>query len=229
MNLGRSKFIDEIIRKPESQASVGPHTIPRKSPTVIPPIAGSPSATYAKIHSQTGGSEQSFQVTENLHFYPSQEGKSWSLREWEGETSGAAKVEPQLSELGSPMIPNLSSVVKPPRIENTPLTQTTSLEVLEGYWHIFDQMVNQPPQGQTSTLEYPIVDPIANAWWKLFPCKTSQPSMGWPQRIWMPSYSILTSCAEDRITPKILKNEAVPFYPKRSSFVVVYGFGRMHY
>jgi len=56
------------------------------------------------------------------------------LKEGEGETSGAAKADPQPSELGSPVIldekevhniPYLSSAVKPLRILNTPFTQIT--------------------------------------------------------------------------------------------------------
>lgn len=57
VNLGRSTFIDEIIRKAQSQASIGPLTISIKSPTIIPHKAGSQSATYAEIHSQIGGSK----------------------------------------------------------------------------------------------------------------------------------------------------------------------------
>lgn len=50
-------FIAEIVRRAESQASVGFHTIPRKSSTVIPQVATSPSVSYVKIQSQVGGSE----------------------------------------------------------------------------------------------------------------------------------------------------------------------------
>ena len=61
------------------------------------------------------------------------------------------------------VIPNLGSATKPTWIANPPLTQKTPPEIPKGYWHIFDQMENQPPQGQTSTLEYLIVDQVANA------------------------------------------------------------------
>ena len=57
MKLGRTSFIDEIIRKSESQASIGPKTISEKSPTIIPQAADSPSLTYAEIHSETKGLE----------------------------------------------------------------------------------------------------------------------------------------------------------------------------
>ena len=94
VNLGRSTFIDKIIRKAESQALVGPQTIYGKSPTIIPRAIGLPSVSYAEIHIQIGESEQSFHVTKNLRSDPSQEGKSCNLREGEGETNGAAKADP---------------------------------------------------------------------------------------------------------------------------------------
>ena len=93
MKLMRSTFIDEIIRKEESQALVGPRTISRKIPTEIPQAADLPSTPYVEIHSQINGTKQSFQVTKNLHYNPSQEGKSCNLR-GEGETSETAKAEP---------------------------------------------------------------------------------------------------------------------------------------
>ena len=67
------------------------------------------------------------------------------------------------------MIPYLGSVVKPPPIENTSFTQIASREVPKGYWHIYDEMVNQVPEGRTSTLEYPIVDLVANTPMKFIP------------------------------------------------------------
>lgn len=91
-------FIDKIVRQEESQALVRFQAIPGKSSTVIPEVAGSPFAAHAQIQSQLGGSEQSFQATISLHSNPLQEGKSCNLREGKGETSGAAKAEPQLFE-----------------------------------------------------------------------------------------------------------------------------------
>lgn len=67
------------------------------------------------------------------------------------------------------MILGLNSVIKPPQIDNNPLTQIASPEVPEGCCHIFDQMANQPPQGQTLMLEYPIFDRVANALMKAIP------------------------------------------------------------
>lgn len=57
MNLGRTTFIDEIIRRAESQALVGFHAIPRKISIAIPQATGPPYAADAKIQSQVGGSE----------------------------------------------------------------------------------------------------------------------------------------------------------------------------
>jgi len=54
VNLGRTNFIDEIIRREESQASVGFQAIPRKISTVIRQAAGSPSVAYVEIKSQVG-------------------------------------------------------------------------------------------------------------------------------------------------------------------------------
>ena len=38
-----------------------------------------------------------------------------------------------------------------------------SLEISEGYWHIFDKMAHNQQPPQTSTLQYPIVDTAVNA------------------------------------------------------------------
>lgn len=64
------------------------------------------------------------------------------MREGEGETSGISKARPQLSEQGFLVISDLGSVAKPTRIANPQLTKKETLEIPEGYWHIFDQMEN---------------------------------------------------------------------------------------
>jgi len=74
-------FIDEIIRKAESQASLGFQAVSGKISIVIPQAAGSPSAAYSHIQSQVGGSEESVQATISLHCDPLQEVKSCNLRE----------------------------------------------------------------------------------------------------------------------------------------------------
>jgi len=60
-------FIDEMIRRVESQASVGPQKVSRKGFTLVPQAAESPTTTYGEIHRKTKGSEKSFQNTTNLH------------------------------------------------------------------------------------------------------------------------------------------------------------------
>lgn len=57
VNLGRSTFIDEIVRKAESQASIGLEIVSRKIPTVIPQATVSSSVAHVEIHSQIGESE----------------------------------------------------------------------------------------------------------------------------------------------------------------------------
>ena len=52
VTLGRKIFIDEIIRKVESQASVGPKIFFERIPTIIPKAADSPSTTYAEMHNK---------------------------------------------------------------------------------------------------------------------------------------------------------------------------------
>jgi len=102
------------------------------------------------------------------------------LKEGEGETNRAdprslGSGSPVISiEEKSPEIPDLGNIVKPPRepiniyklrAQITPLDQ----EIPENYWKIFDYMEAQGKQNQTSTLEYPIVDPVANAPMKAIP------------------------------------------------------------
>jgi hypothetical protein len=99
------------------------------------------------------------------------------LIEGEGETSGVVEENPQPSEFRSPMIlaeegtpgiPDIGSMVKPPKgpSNHPPQVKNLDQEIPKGYWHIFDQMEhqNQPrPQAQTTTLEYLIVDMVASA------------------------------------------------------------------
>ena len=87
--LGRTTYIDEIIKKFESQASLAPRTTSIQSPNTLPQAVASPSAAHAEIHSETEGSEQSLQTTEHINTDSSREGGSCNLQEGEGETSGA--------------------------------------------------------------------------------------------------------------------------------------------
>lgn len=130
VNLGRETFIDKIVRKVESQASVEFWIVPRKSPSTIHRAAASPSTAYAEIQSQIGGYEKSLQVTTNLHSDPLQERKLCNLREGEGETNGTAKAGPQLFEQGCPMILDLGNATKPTQITNPLLSQKAPPEIL---------------------------------------------------------------------------------------------------
>jgi hypothetical protein len=171
---GRSTFIDDIIQKEESQASVGP----RKGSTRIPQVAVSPTAAHAEIHRKTKGTEQIFQSTDLPPLNPLEEGNSCNMEEGEGETSGVAKADPPpdpespVKEEGIPKIPDRGSEIKSPRgSDNQPIRiKYLDQEIPEDFWHIFDQMAQQNQQRpQTSTLEYPIVDPITNAPMKEIP------------------------------------------------------------
>jgi hypothetical protein len=67
-------------------------------------------------------------------------------------------------------IPDRGSVIKSPRESSNQSKEHPGQEILEYYWHIFDQMVQQNQQRpQTSTLEYLIVDPVSNAPMKEIP------------------------------------------------------------
>ena len=93
-------YIDKIIKKAESQASIGPRTIPIQIPITLPQAAASPSVAYAKIHSKIEGSQKSVQTVIHQDIDPSKEGGSCNLQEGRGETSGGIHIE--ISEPKSP-------------------------------------------------------------------------------------------------------------------------------
>jgi len=72
--------------------------------------------------------------------------------------------------LGTLIIPDKGSTIKTIPIKSI-LSQprNTLLDIPEGYWHIFDQMAQNQPNTQTSTLQYPIVNTAANAPMKAIP------------------------------------------------------------
>jgi hypothetical protein len=96
----RSTFIDEIIRKVESQAYIGP----QKGSTRVPQESNSPTRAHTEVHKRTEGIEQSFQNTHTPLFSPLGEGNSCNLREGEGETSEIIDAYPQPHKPRSPMI-----------------------------------------------------------------------------------------------------------------------------
>jgi len=63
MTLGRSTFIDEILKKAESQPLVGPRNVTSRQLTSSLQATGSPSVAFTEVHSQT--EEQDFIEIEN--------------------------------------------------------------------------------------------------------------------------------------------------------------------
>ena len=118
---GRSTFIDDIIQKDESQASVGP----RKGSTQAPQAVDSPNASHIEVHSRTKGTKESFQSTHTPPFILLGEGNSCNLREGEGENSGVVEANPSpppdprspmiLIGEGTPEILDRGSAIKSPR------------------------------------------------------------------------------------------------------------------
>ena len=58
VTLGRTTFIENIIKKVESQPSVGPRKISSRQPTSSLRATKSPSIAFAEVHSQTEETEQ---------------------------------------------------------------------------------------------------------------------------------------------------------------------------
>ena len=79
MILGVKTYIDEIIKKYESQTSIGPRTISIQSPTMLPQAAASPFAAHAEIHSEREGSELSLQTANHIDTDPLRERVSCNL------------------------------------------------------------------------------------------------------------------------------------------------------
>jgi len=197
VTLVQSTFVDEILKKAESQPSVGPRKVASRQPTSSLQATRSPFVAFAEVHSQI--EEQDFQEIENSSPKSLQEGNLSNLYEGGGETGetkelesplgiilplsspdkgSAAKIiqneveEPQELKspqtLGTLIIRNKGIVIK---AIHTPSNQprNTLLEIPKGYWHIFDQMAQNQPTSQTSTLQYPIVDIVVNAPMKVIP------------------------------------------------------------
>ena len=131
MTLGQSTFIDDTLKKAESQPSVGPRNVASRQPIVSLRSIVSPSIAYAEVHSKTIGTEQSFQEIENSHPISSQEGNSCNIREGGGETGETEEPRsPQVViQQGTPSILDRGSVVKIiPTHSNHP--RNNSLEIL---------------------------------------------------------------------------------------------------
>ena len=85
VTLGRTTFIDNIIKKAESQPSVGPTKIYSRQPTSSLRATESPSIAFAEVHSQTEETEQDSQEIGNSHPISLQEGNSTNIYEGGGE------------------------------------------------------------------------------------------------------------------------------------------------
>ena len=57
VTLGRSTFIDNIIKEVESQPSVGPRKVASIQPTISLQTTGSPYIAYADVNNKTEGTE----------------------------------------------------------------------------------------------------------------------------------------------------------------------------
>jgi len=147
MTLGRSTFIDDSLKKSESQPSVGPRTIASRQPIVSLQATGSPSVAYVEFQNKMEGTEKSFQEIENSRPIPSQEGNSCNIHEGGGETGETE--EPRSPQVvikqRTTSIPNQGSAIKIiPTPSRHPRDNSLAPEISEGYWHIFDQMANNP-------------------------------------------------------------------------------------
>ena len=155
MILGRTTYIDEIIRKSESQESIWPITISIQSPITLPQATTSPPISHAEIHGKKKGSKKNLQTVDHICTDPSREGGSCNLQEGEGETSGIIQIEApepkspeRVVETEVLRIPEQGSAVKPPPHSPPKTPQITPLdqEIPKYFWHLFDQMENNQNQ-----------------------------------------------------------------------------------
>jgi len=108
VTLGQSTFIDNILKKVESQPSIGPTNISSRQPTISLLAIGSPSIAYTKVHIKIVGTEKSFQEIENSCPISSQEGNSCNIHEGGGEIGEIEEPRsPQVViQQGTPSIPD---------------------------------------------------------------------------------------------------------------------------
>ena len=66
MTFGRTTFIDKILKKTESQSSIGPRKVISRQPASSLWATKSPSVAFAEVHSQTEETEQESQEIENF-------------------------------------------------------------------------------------------------------------------------------------------------------------------
>ena len=115
VTLGRTTFIDNIIKKFESQPSVGPRKIASRQPTSSLRATESPSVAFAEVHSQTEETEQDSQEIENSRPISLQEGNSSNLHEGGGETGEIEEPRSPLEVIKTPSSPNKGSAQNDPK------------------------------------------------------------------------------------------------------------------
>jgi hypothetical protein len=124
---------------------------PSKGFTRTPQTTNSPTASHAEVHRRTEGTEKSFQNTYLPPLSPLDDENYCNMEKGEAYTSGVAKSNPSpLLDPRSPMIgevipeiPDRGSVIKSPRVSSnqSPQMEHPNQEILEYYWHSFNQMV----------------------------------------------------------------------------------------
>ena len=110
VTLGRSTFIDKILKKAESQPLVGPRNVASRKPTSSLQGTGSPSIALVEVHSQT--EEQDFQEIENSSPKSLQEGNLSNLCEGRGETGETEEPKSPLGIVQPLSIPDKGSAAK---------------------------------------------------------------------------------------------------------------------
>ena len=112
VTLGRTTFIDEILKRAQSQPSVEFRKVISRQPTSSLQATKSPSEAFAKIHNQTEGIEKDSQEIENPCISSPQEGNSSNLREGEGETGETGDPKSPIEIAQTISSPDKGSVVK---------------------------------------------------------------------------------------------------------------------
>lgn len=79
MTLGRTTFIDDIIKQDEPQPLVGPRKFSSRQPTGSLRATSSPYVAFTEVHSKTKETKQDFQEIKNSHPISLQEGNSRNL------------------------------------------------------------------------------------------------------------------------------------------------------
>lgn len=112
VTLGCTTFIDEILKRTESQPSLGFKRTTSRQPTSSLHAIESPSKAFAEIHSQTEGIEQDSQEIENPCISFLQEGNYSNLREGEGETGETTDLKSPIEISRTIISPDKGSVVQ---------------------------------------------------------------------------------------------------------------------